>query len=279
VLESETSRAWVVGAVLTPPTFDFLGGGTRLSIAVDYYDIEVNGEIAQLGARNILFGCYSSEDFPNDPLCSLFTRGQTAAPNNVNQVFDKFINIASQQNRGVDVTVNVRQDLGTLGTLNLTGDMAWQTRDNITLLAGSVPESDNGEAGSPKWVGDFRANWDTPWEGLSLFYGLNVIGATSNEEDFLEDNGGDPCIQNSVGYGTYCPDLTAPAIFYHSASISYEFMDHFTITAGVSNIFDTRPPRVSLFNGAQITTLGPVIAASQYSFVGRRGFVNLTAEF
>src|SRR5690606_1486767 len=117
------------------PTLPF-AGGTRLSIAVDYFDIEVKGEITQLGARNILFGCYSSEDFPNDPLCSLFTRGQAAAPFNVNEVFNKYINIANQRNSGVDVVVNLRQDLGSFGTLNLTGDMTWQTRDRTTLLAG-----------------------------------------------------------------------------------------------------------------------------------------------
>ena len=80
-------------------------------------------------------------------------------------------------------------------------------------------------------------------------------------------------------YGTYCPDLTAPAVFYHNASLTYEFMDHFSVTAGVSNIFDRRPPRVSLFNGAEIQMLGPVIVASQYPFVGRRAFVNVTADF
>lgn len=277
VLESETSKAWVVGTILTPQ-FDFLGD-TRLSIAVDYFDIEVNGEIAQLGARNILFGCYGSEDFPNDPLCSLFTRGQTVEPNNINQVFDKFINIASQHNSGVDVTINLRQDLGAWGSLNATGDMTWQTKDTTVLLDASNPESDNGEAGSPKWVGDFRLNWQTPHDGLSVFYGVNVIGGTSNEEDFLEDNDGDPCIQNTVAYGTYCPDLTTPTVFYHNASVSYDFMDGFEITAGVSNIFDRRPPRVSVFNGAQISMLGPVVAASQYSFIGRRAFINVTADF
>jgi iron complex outermembrane receptor protein len=36
---------------------------------------------------------------------------------------------------------------------------------------------------------------------------------------------------------------------------------------------------VSVFNGAEITMIGPVIAASQYPFVGRRAFVNLSADF
>jgi iron complex outermembrane receptor protein len=47
----------------------------------------------------------------------------------------------------------------------------------------------------------------------------------------------------------------------------------------MSNIFDTRPPRVSILNGGQISTLGPVVAASQYPFVGRRAFVNVSAKF
>jgi iron complex outermembrane recepter protein len=274
-LESETSEAFVIGGILTP-TLPF-ARGTRFSLAVDYFDIKVEGEITQLGARNILFGCYSSTDFPNDPLCSLFTRGQAAAPHNVNQVFNKYINIADQRSSGIDVVVNVRQDLGDFGNVSLTGDMTWQLRDRTTLLPGSPPESDNGEAGSPKWVGNFRALWETPIQGLSAFYGLNVIGKTSNMEDFLEDNANDPCITSTV-YGVYCPVLDAPAVFYHNASLTYDF-DRFSITAGISNIFDTRPPRVSVFNGAQISMLGPVIAASQYSFVGRRGFVNLRARF
>jgi iron complex outermembrane receptor protein len=284
ILEAETSTAWVVGAILTPE-LSFLPD-TRISIAVDYFDIQVDGEITQLGAANIILGCYDSENFPNDPLCNQFTRGQPAAPFNINTVNDQFINIASQTNRGVDVAVNVRHDLGAWGRVGLTADMTWQTKDDFQLLPGSPITSDNGEAGSPDWVGDFRLNWETPIEGLKAFYGVNVIGGTSDVDDFLEANG-DPCLDSfntestppTPIYGTYCPDLTAPTVFYHNASLTYAFMERFELTVGVSNIFDRRPPRVSVFNGAEITMIGPVIAASQYPFVGRRAFVNLSADF
>lgn len=275
VLESETSTALVVGAILTPG-LGFLPN-TRISVAVDYFDIEVNGEISQLGARNILFGCYDSANYPSDPLCALFTRGQAAAPNNVNQVFDKFVNIASQHNTGVDLAVNVRHNLGRLGRVNFTADMTWQRRDDFQLLPTSPVTSDNGEAGSPQWVGDFRLSWENSG-GLTVFYGLHVIGGTSDVQDFLDDNGGNPCI-NSAIRGTYCPDLTAPATFYHNASVTQEINDRFTITLGLNNIFDTRPPRVSVLNGGQISMLGPVVVASQYSFVGRRAFINVSRRF
>lgn len=289
VLEAETSKAFVIGTILTPK-LTFLGD-TDLRIAVDYFDIKVEGEVSQLGAGQILYGCYNSEDFANEPLCDLFTRGQNAtAIYQINEVFDKYVNIASQRNRGIDVAVNLKHDFGNMGVLTLTADMTWQLKDNFQLLPGSPIESDNGEAGSPKWVGDFRATWAHE-SGLSLFYGINVIGATSNQQE-LEDAFGGPCI-NSFNrqdtadpsddlpiYGTYCPDVTASAKFYHNFSVTKEIGDgRFEITAGINNLFDTRPPRVSVLNGNQISMLGPVIAASQYGFAGRRGFVNLTAKF
>lgn len=274
-VESETSRAFVVGGVLTP-SFGFLPD-TRIQLAVDYFDIKVDGEITQLGARNIVFGCYDSEDFPNDPLCSLFTRGQAANANNINEVFDQFVNIATQRNTGVDLAFNARHDLGRAGTVSLTADMTWQIKDNSRLLPTSPLESDNGEAGSPQWVGDFRLNWENR-DGLSLFYGVNVIGGTSNVDEFLEDNNSDPCIDSTLR-GRYCPDLTTSATFYHNASVTKDINDRFAITLGLSNIFNTRPPRVSVLNGGQISTLGPVVVASQYPFVGRRAFINVSSKF
>jgi iron complex outermembrane receptor protein len=170
--------------------------------------------------------------------------------------------------------------------------MTWQITDDSQLLPTSPVLNENGFVGSPKWVGDFRANWAHP-SGFSLFYGMNVIGSASSRELFDRGRptaGG--CLRsfNNQGtantaddlpiYGVYCPDLDVPATFYHNMSVSKEISDgRFTITAGVSNLFDTRPPRVSVLNGGNISTLGPVAAASQYDFVGRRAFVNFSAKF
>jgi iron complex outermembrane recepter protein len=104
VLEAETSKAKTASVILTPK-FSFLPD-TTVKLAVDYFDIEVNGEIAQLGAGNILAGCYASDFFPTDPLCSLFDRGQfdtngnLISANNVASVRDSFINVNSQRNSG-----------------------------------------------------------------------------------------------------------------------------------------------------------------------------------
>lgn len=289
ILESETSEALVVGTILTPK-LAFLPD-TNFSLAVDFFDIKVEGEISQLGAGTILSGCYDSESFATEPLCDLFSRGQNAtAIFQINTVRDSFINVSSQRNRGIDVSFRAAHDFGSAGTFSLTADMTWQLKDDSRLLPGSPLTSDNGEAGSPRWVGDFRANWAHP-SGFSLFYGMTVIGGTSDQEDFEDRNGG-PCIRsfNNQGtadtsddlpiYGVFCPDLTVPVTFYHNISATQEIADgRFTITAGISNLFDTPPPRVSVLNGNQISLLGPVVAASQYGFVGRRAFVNIGVKF
>src|SRR3546814_8005244 len=87
-------------------------------------------------------------------------------------------------------------------------------------------------------VGDFRATWETDG-GFTLFYGMNVIGSTSDVGDFLDRNGGDPCLDSfrpddpSVPLrGRYCPKLKAPTTFYHNVSITQEIAARFEITFG-----------------------------------------------
>lgn len=278
VLNPETSKAKTASVILTP-AFGFLPD-TRLSLAVDYFDIEVKGEITQLGARNIVFGCYGSPDFPNDPLCDLFARGQVVtAPFNISEVRDKFINIASQRNRGIDVTGNVRHNFGGwMGRFNLLANMTWQLKDTSRLLPDSPLETTNGEAGSPKWVGDFNFTWQ-PRGGWTVFYGLDVFGKTDDTVDLLDDIGGDDNCINSAIRGTYCLDVKVPMVFYHAMSVTKEIGDKFEFTLGMSNIFDTRPPRVSVVGNNVIPMIGPVVGTSQYDFLGRRMFVNVSRRF
>ncbi|HET7709630.1 MAG TPA: TonB-dependent receptor, partial [Sphingomicrobium sp.] len=277
-LDPETSKAKTASIILTP-RFGFLPD-TRVSLAVDYFDIEVKGEITRLGAANIIGRCYSSEDFPNDPLCSLFTRGQViTAPFNISSVNDRFINIASQVNRGFDVTGNIRHNFGGwMGSMNLLANMTWQTKDTQALFADDV-ENLNGEIGSPKFVGDFNLTWQ-PRGGWTLFYGMDVIGGADSETDTIEDQGGLCVVDNPpIIRGDVCFDMNVPATFYHSASISKEIGKKFELTLGLSNIFDTRPPRISVVGNNIVSMMGPVVATSQYEFVGRRVFLNVMRRF
>lgn len=278
VLQPETSNALTTSVILTP-RFGFLPD-TQINLSVDYFKIKVKGEISQLGAGAIVRGCYNSDFFPTDPLCSLFERNKNLTPpvitdpNAISFVRDSFLNVNSQINEGIDVNFGISHDFGNMGRIDLNGQMTWQLKDTVALFAGTTVDT-NGEFGEPKWVGDFSASWS--YGDWRLFYGLDVIGKSSNEARYIRNNGS-LCNPNAI-YGTYCVDLKVPTVFYHSASLTKKFK-HFQITAGVSNIFDRHPPRVSVIAPASgSSTFGPSLIASQYDLSGRRGFLNVKTNF
>ncbi len=282
VLEPETSSA-LTGSVILTPKFAFLPN-TRINIAVDYFDIRIKGEIATLGANSIISGCYNSDFFPTDPLCSLFTRfaGGTAGQFNVNGVTATFININSQRNQGLDLTIDIEQDIGKLGSLQLIAQMNWQFKDEVELFSGTIRD-DNGEAGEPKWVGDFVLAW-SPNDTTRITYGLDVSSGTSDLQDYINTVGGACRTPADTGIEA-CPLLTTKTHFIHSLSINKEIADgRFIITAGVANLFDTPPPRVTVagsnsLNGGTISTVGKSVLASQYDYIGRRAFIAVKAKF
>ena len=284
VVAPETSNAKSASIILTPK-FDFLPQ-TNISIAVDYFDITINGEIATLSAAQVVSGCYNSQFFPSEPLCNLFHRFPAGAASqfNISDVRASFINVNEQKNSGIDVTINVNQGLGKLGKLSFLGQMTWQFVDKVSLFAGNVRD-DNGKAGQPRWTGDFKFTW-APTPRTSVFYGLNVVGRTNNDADYQRAFGlaSNTLCQTTDIYGTYCANLTAKPTFYHSMSISQKIDDDkFDITLGVTNLFNTRPPRVTIqgsnsLNGNAIQTVGQSVFTSQYDLLGRRIFVAVTAK-
>ncbi len=277
-LEPETSTAKTVSVILTPDLSGALWGGLKARLAVDYFDIKVRDEIALLGAANILNGCYDSENFATEAFCGLFTR-TAAGPDaqSVASVTDRYVNISRQRNRGVDLSLAVDQDLGNLGSLAFRAQMTWQVEDKVELFPGTEID-DNGKIGNPKWVGDFNLGWTK--DAWTLFYGLDVTGAASNAEDLLRAQGGDPCRTSSFRPGgRFCPDVSVPATFYHSLSLSRDVADRFRITLGVANLFDTPPPRVSTVVTATPPVIGQVPAfGTQYDYLGRRFFLGVRGK-
>lgn len=273
VVHAETSTAKSASVILTPK-FGFLPN-TKINLAVDYFHIEVRGEIAQLGAAAIVGGCYSSNFFPTDPLCSLFTRQTTAPVHAINMVRDSFINVNSQANEGIDVTGNISQDLGSWGKLDFTAEMTWQIRDTRALFEGTEQDF-NGRNGDPKWTGQFNLLWQK--DSFSFYYGLNVIGGSSDLAEFLNDGGAECYASTTLFPNGFCEKLDVKAVFYHSASITKK-LPGVEITLGVTNLFDTKPPRVSIYNNPETTTYGMGVFSSQYDQIGRRAFLTVKTNF
>ena len=282
-LEPETSKALTLSAIFTPDTWLWNGG--QFSFAVDYINIRVKGQITQLGAANIVSGCYTSDFFPTDPLCALFTRAPAGSAEEfkIETVVDPYFNINEQLSKSVDFTLRYRQDLGRWGTLSLLGQMTYQFKDKFTLFE-NQQTTNNGRAGDPKWVADFNLSWNKA--PFTVTYGLNVIAGTNDFRNLQQVGGSnltlDNCLATASAYalrgGPYCPVYKLPRVAYHSLSAEVQVTRDFSFLLGVSNLFDKKPPLVSTV-GAPISTFGNApLLGSYYDWFGRRFFVSAKAK-
>ena len=260
LLEAETSESRTAGIIWTPAFADF-------SMSVDYFDIEVKDEVDQLGAGQIVNGCYNSDFFPTDPLCSLWERRDFDG--GIDNIRDSFINIATQRNRGWDVSAMYRTDVRG-GSLTLETQHTYQVQDKKALFEDTV-EDNNGELGHPKWVGRLNAIYDI--EKWSFFWGASIIGSADNYESF----GGTTSTYRGE---TVRVVLDADDVIYHAFSVTREFPDYgLQAILGVANAFDKSPPQLTTLNLGEVSTEGRSAFYSQYDWLGRRFFLNLSKNF
>jgi len=259
LLEAETSTSRTLGFVWQPAF-------TELSVSVDYFDYDVEDEVAQLGGQVIVQQCYESDFFPNEPLCDLFDR--RAIDNGIDTIRDAFINIASQRNRGYDLAAVWRTDIGA-GTLTFDGQATVQTEASRELFAGNF-EDTNGELGRPELVGRLFTYYDHgPW---TLFWGANYVDSVSNVESY----GATTAVYRGEDVDVV---LTAPSQTYHAFSVTRTFEDAgITAVLGVANAFDEKPPQITSRGilGGEVFTVGKSAFYSQYDWRGRRYYLNLT---
>jgi iron complex outermembrane receptor protein len=266
VLEPETSNAFTAGLILTPSFADF-------SIAVDYFEMEVEDQVARLGGASILGGCYGSQNFPN-AFCDLFTRNSgdnPTAPFAIDTVRDSFLNVDRQKTRGVDV--NFRYDgLFSFGRFIVENQSTWVFEDleqlfDPSLAQGFDNNNRNGQIGRPKLVSNLRLelqrdDWTFTWY-------TEYIRRT-DEKRFLDEE------TDYFGIDPAYRDLTMDRGLFNTFSVIYE-QPSWSILAGVSNIFNEKPDTVS---SGVVSRRGNIpLAATQYDIRGRTAFARLNYYF
>jgi len=261
VLEPETSQATVIGLVLTPP-------GSDISLAIDYFDIHIEDQVDVLGAAGILQACYLSENFPNDPICNQFDRNSTSK--SIDEVRDSYLNIAEQNNRGIDITARWYRDFD-FGTISIDSQTTWTFETNQSTFANFGTDF-LGDVGNPELVGNVNLTLNRgPW---TAFWGWDWIGHQDARRDIIR-NGGN-LNQTIDGRLT---EIKAYAEFtsFHSVSLAYEG-DGWEISGGFANLFDELPPAAS---SVAVGTTGNSVLQSQYqeAYYGRRAFVRLSKSF
>lgn len=263
-LKAETSTSNTIGVVWTPSFTDF-------SMSVDYFDFEIKDEVTLLSAGEIVYGCYASENFENEPLCDKFTRNDVDL--RLENILGNYLNIASQVNRGVDVQLNYPFSTD-FAEFAINYEHTYQIEASSKQLPTSESQDRAGRLGSPEHVGNLNvAMMKDDW---TLNWTARLVGEASSHEFF--------------GQGTYKDDVTyfdeparadlaTPSVIYHAFSVTRDFKDHgATVTLGVANAFDKEPPIISGVSG-YTSRMGTAAFYSQYDWLGRRVFMNLSYNF
>ena len=268
VLEPETSKAFTAGLIWTPEFANF-------SVALDYFEYEVNDQIGELDAGTIVSSCYGAESFPNQ-FCEMFTRNPADAPSgalNIDEVFASYVNINRQKVTGFDLLANYETDLN-IGQLAIESQVTYTKQDVYQLfdspLAGGSTISDYiGGIGRPKLVGNAVARLKRG--DVTYTYGLDYVHATQRLTP-LNPNGP----YSYAGWPNAVADTRADSRLYHSASVQWHF-PKYDFMIGVSNLTDRKPDTISSATGTRIGNIP--LNATQYDLFGRQLFGRLTYRF
>ncbi|KIC60560.1 TonB-dependent receptor [Brevundimonas nasdae] len=256
-LSAETSTNMTVGLVLQPPLPSNWGD---LSFAVDYYEIEVENGVSRTGAGEILTRCYDSNpaDFAaNNGFCRLVTRSTV---DNSLTVQDSYINLATDNVKGLDYTLRYRKDVGP-GTALFNLAVTQYTEISSKLFADDPLEDFTGMINNPEFTG--TADVSYAWDKWRVRYGVEWIQGTDSYAYYEED----PVTSDY--------DLEVGDYWLHNASVQYS-ANGWTATVGVRNLFNEDPPVIS---SGVYNRVGNAPLYSGYDYLGRTAFVNLTKSF
>lgn len=268
-LTPENSRAKSLGFVWSPAF-------ANLNVAVDYFDYHIRGEIGELGAFDILYGCYASPVYPN-AFCNMFHRNPANAATDANMITDihaTYVNINSERTRGYDLQMNYSQDFS-FGKLKADAQLTYTLEDTLQLFDSAEESGFNtsnfvGYIGRPRMVGIFdasleRGDWTYSWQGI-------YTSGTSDKD------------LNSYftyqGYANAWRQTKVHAQLRHSVSVGFD-AGKIGILLGVRNLFDQAPPVISsgvggVYSGARVGNAS--LDSSQYDWFGRTYFARLNIK-
>lgn len=192
-------------------------------MSIDYYDIEIEDLISDVGVENILEGCALSPGGPGNQFCRLVARDP--ASRQIALVTNAGVNINGQQVRGIDVQLNGEFDVGRIGgsakdlgrmSLRLTG--GWQLDNEFRFVdpvTGEVFVDDNkGEFFSPEFT--LQNTLGYSYGDLSTYLNSFWVRASTN-----------------------FAGVRIPGVIYHDISASYSLpWWNAQLTFAVQNIFN-----------------------------------------
>ena len=259
-LNEEEADTYTLGVVFTP--------SAELSLALDYFDIEITDAISRLTGQVIMETCFDSLDI-NSAACQAINR---LSNGQIDFVDASLLNVATRRARGLDLSADYLLDLpdylalpGNDAGLNLSLITTWQFEESTQVVA-TQPETDcagfygancssDGVRITPEFSALIRAGWVSG--PMDVNFQFNVIGSLDLHPDAwpIQNNSLDPQI-------------------YMDLNVSYRIGEHVEIFGGLKNALDNDPPVIGLRAGGDSNT-----NVETFDPLGRRFFISVGVEF
>ncbi|GAA4778700.1 TonB-dependent receptor [Stakelama sediminis] len=271
-VKPEKADTYTIGAVFTPSF------APSLSLSVDYYSIKVKDYISSIDAALTISQCIQSG---NPFFCDLFHRDPNSGVlfGTDGYVVGTTQNTGYLKTDGIDFNGNYTFDLSGLGMSN-AGKLNFSLVG--TYLAHQITEPLPGLgtydcAGlygptcgqpSPHWRHSLRTTWEMPWSHATLSLNWRYKGPVD-----LTNNQSNPFLSGT----TFVYGARIKAYSYFDLAGTVNVMKHFTLRAGINNIFDKDPP--ALYTAVLSSFGNGNTFPGVYDPLGRKIFVSLTADF
>jgi outer membrane receptor protein involved in Fe transport len=258
----EEADTYTLGFVWTP------GFADRLSVAVDYYNIEVSGAISFIDPSIVVSRCYNPEFNPefstSNFYCSLF--GRSAASNEIDNLLEDNRNIGGYRTDGLDLQIDYGVSIGRFGDLGFNAVATFLNAFEEQQLPGDVWIDYKGTIGQS--VGDVYADWrgtlTTNWniQNFSTALRIRYLPAMDHKESIFNDST-DPDVCGCTGVGS---------VVYMDLSTAWQVTDDLSLRLGIENLTNEDP---QLFSPDVDSGTNP----SVYDVIGRRYFMSATYKF
>ncbi len=244
-----------------------------LSLALDYYDIQIADTVGSLGFDDILQQCANTGD---PTLCSLINRDSIGT---LWLTRDGYIettnqNIGELQAEGVDLNFTHVVSLGNNGYLpiDFQGTYTLTSRFTNPLVSYDCVGFFGFQCGqsTPEWRHRARATWESKgnWSASLQWRHLGAVD--------VDDASSNPDIGDPEAMPTWRANGIdkIKAHNWFDVAASYVFAGNMRFTVGINNIFDEEPPLAPTFNDDFGVNLYSV-----YDPLGRYAFSSIEYSF
>lgn len=272
-LESEDASTWTAGFVLRSSLE--AAALRNLSLAVDYYNIEISQAIAPTDAVTVYSTCFNANGVSNptyslnDPggYCALIRRD--AVSGDRQSVQTPYINTGGIKTSGTDVQLNWSAAFGDMGLDSVPGQLS---ADVVVTFLHSFQTKATDTSPWLESAGTLNQNGQFDWRAYTtLNYRLGAFGAGLTWTHLPS-----AAAAQSVQTPT-TPILGVPSYDVFGLNASWEVGPSLALRAGIDNLFDKQPPVVGSNPGVN-NNMGSTLPGF-YDVLGRRYFVGARLRF